>query len=421
MPRRFPTPAQQRALWSAITGLALVTLGTIVVGLVWLGGKVLAYLQPVLVPLAMAAILAFLLQPVVDWLRSRGLTQMRAIAAVFTAFALVILLMAALIVPGLVHQINQLRHDFPSHVERAEANLRKLAEWPVVRPGLEILFSPAHPPPPAESAPPAPPDPENALQLTFRGSNLEAFLNKQDDVIRRWILDGLRIGGGKILGFIGYSIGFIMVPVYLFYFLKESAAIRSRWTDYVPLRRSRLKTEIVETLTEMNSYLVAFFRGQVLVSIIDGILTGLALQIMGLPYAIVIGLALAILGVMPFVGIILTFIPAVLIAAVHWGDWQHPLLVALIFLAIQQIDGLLIQPKIVGDSVGLHPMTIIFSILFWSLLLGGFIGALLAVPLTASVKVLFKRYLWERKISPPPRPSPAEPPPSTPDPHANTA
>ena len=58
-------------------------------------------------------------------------------------------------------------------------------------------------------------------------------------------------------------------------------------------------------------------------------------------------------------------------------------------------------PKIVGDSVGLHPMTVIFSMLFWSLLLGGFIGALLAVPLTAAVKVLFRRYVWERKIMDP--------------------
>ena len=71
----------------------------------------------------------------------------------------------------------------------------------------------------------------------------------------------------------------------------------------------------------------------------------------------------------------------------------------IIFFAVQQINSLVTTPKIVGDSVGLHPMTVIFSMLFWSLLLGGFIGALLAVPLTASVKVLFRRYIWERKIA----------------------
>ena len=69
-----------------------------------------------------------------------------------------------------------------------------------------------------------------------------------------------------------------------------------------------------------------------------------------------------------------------------------------IFIIVQQINSLLTAPKIVGDSVGLHPMTVIFSMLFWSLILGGFVGALLAVPLTAAVKVLFRRYIWERKL-----------------------
>ena len=72
-----------------------------------------------------------------------------------------------------------------------------------------------------------------------------------------------------------------------------------------------------------------------------------------------------------------------------------------IFLVVQQINSLVTAPKIVGDSVGLHPMTVIFSMLFWSLILGGFLGALLAVPLTASIKVLFRRYIWERQLHQP--------------------
>jgi predicted PurR-regulated permease PerM len=70
--------------------------------------------------------------------------------------------------------------------------------------------------------------------------------------------------------------------------------------------------------------------------------------------------------------------------------------VVAIFVVVQQINSLVTAPKIVGESVGLHPLTVIFSMLFWSLLLGGFVGALLAVPLTAAVKVLFVRYIWVR-------------------------
>lgn len=72
--------------------------------------------------------------------------------------------------------------------------------------------------------------------------------------------------------------------------------------------------------------------------------------------------------------------------------------VVAIFVVVQQINSLATAPKIVGESVGLHPMTVIFSMLFWSVILGGFVGALLAVPLTAAVKVLFRRYIWEKKI-----------------------
>ena len=80
-------------------------------------------------------------------------------------------------------------------------------------------------------------------------------------------------------------------------------------------------------------------------------------------------------------------------------------------MVVQQINSLVTAPKIVGDAVGLHPMTVIFSMLFWSLLLGGVIGALLAVPLTAAVKVLARRYIWERKFNEPPKEDRPEPPP----------
>ena len=78
--------------------------------------------------------------------------------------------------------------------------------------------------------------------------------------------------------------------------------------------------------------------------------------------------------------------------------WAYPLIVIGIFTVTQQLNSLVTAPKIVGDSVGLHPLTVIFSVLFWSLLIGGFLGSLLAVPLTASIKVLFRRYIWELRF-----------------------
>ena len=78
--------------------------------------------------------------------------------------------------------------------------------------------------------------------------------------------------------------------------------------------------------------------------------------------------------------------------------WTYVACVIGIFVVVQQINSLVTAPKIVGDSVGLHPLTVIFSMLFWSLVLGGFVGALLAVPLTAAVKVLFRRFIWVKQM-----------------------
>lgn len=224
------------------------------------------------------------------------------------------------------------------------------------------------------------------------------------------ILAWLSIGSTKVLGFLGLVLGMIMVPVYLFFFLKDSVSIREHWHEYVPLKASRFKTELVGTLQEINGYLISFFRGQVLVGAIDGVLVGIALFFFDLPYALLIGVFMAILGVIPYIGNILCLIPACIIAYLHAESgnapfhlepWPYVGFVVLIFAGVQQINSLVTAPKIVGDSVGLHPLTVIFSMLFWSLILGGFVGALLAVPLTAAVKVIFRRYFWDKAMREP--------------------
>jgi predicted PurR-regulated permease PerM len=96
----------------------------------------------------------------------------------------------------------------------------------------------------------------------------------------------------------------------------------------------------------------------------------------------------------PYIGIVICWVPAVLIAAFQWGDWTHPLIVTAIFIVVQNLEGMFYAPRIVGKSVGLHPMTVIVSIFVWGLLIGGLLGPILAVPLTATIKVLLSRYVW---------------------------
>jgi predicted PurR-regulated permease PerM len=211
-----------------------------------------------------------------------------------------------------------------------------------------------------------------------------------------WALIKQSIGG--FLGITGFLLSLVMVPIYLFFLLKERPAIERRWREYLPLRNSPVKDEVAAVLAQINNYIIAYFRGQLLVCLIDGTLIGTSLYLTGLNFAPLIGVLVVILTMIPYVGIILCWIPAVLIAAGQWGDWTHPLIVTGVFIVVQNLEAIFIAPRIVGNSVGLHPMTVIVSIFVWGLLIGGLLGPILAVPLTATIKVLLARYVWGRRL-----------------------
>src|SRR5207247_10375016 len=127
-----------------------------------------------------------------------------------------------------------------------------------------------------------------------------------------------------------------------------------------------------------------------------GLLCCTASTAVGRYFAPVSGAVVVVLTLIPSTGIIICWVPVVLVAAFQWGDWTHPIGVTAIFIVIQNLEGLFYAPRIVGNYVGLHPMTVIVSIFVWGLIIGGVIGQLLAVPLTATLKVLFVRYVWAR-------------------------
>ncbi len=420
---RYPTRFQQKTLWNAATGVAILVLGGLLVSLVWLVGYVFGFLQPVLVPLVVAGIIAYVVEPVVIFLEARGMSRLWSVIALFLAILAAATLLVAAILPGVQKGQGAFR-DFISSapvtapapdgvgpdVETVLENrnhliptlVRSLEDLRIKHQGGLIGWALTEVDDQGEAA--------AATQLatleSFTHSRAGRVFSENTDVIYRTGRSWLTAGSTKVLGILGLVIGMIMVPVYLFFFLKDSASIRLHWHDYVPLRASRFKSSLVGTLQEINGYLISFFRGQVLVAAIDGILVGIALTIFGLPYGLLIGVFMAILGVIPYIGNILCLIPACIIAYLHaqatapfgLSAFAYVSCVVAIFVVVQQINSLATAPKIVGDSVGLHPLTVIFSMLFWSLVLGGFVGALLAVPLTAAVKVLFRRFIWERQL-----------------------
>jgi predicted PurR-regulated permease PerM len=210
--------------------------------------------------------------------------------------------------------------------------------------------------------------------------------------IGSWLLDQLV----RMASWFGVLIGLALVPVYAFYFLLQKHAISRKWTAYLPLGRSALKDELVFILRSINDYLIAFFRGQVLVAICDGILYTIGFLAIGLNYAFLIGFFAILLTIIPFIGAFIICTTAVILAFVQFGDWLHPLLVLGVFGIVQFLEGFVIQPKILGERVGLHPLTIIIAVVAGTTLLGGLLGGILAIPLTAAMRVLMFRYVWTK-------------------------
>ena len=417
MTPKYPTRFQSKTIWRALTGIAILVIGILIVGVIWLAGKTLGYLQPVLVPLAVAGIVAYLLDPIVTWLQHRGLSRIKAVITVFASFVILLTALGFLIVPPIAKQVSDAFHDKEEIASKATTAMTSIKDAPWLKPVIDYASEKVNPETGATHIETEAPI-TNAVDQTANGDayvkpdyqyRWQFLISKYAAQIAQMVTGWFSEGSSKMLGILGLTIGLVMIPVYLYYFLKESSGIKAHWHQYVPLKASRFKSEVVDSLSEINGYLISFFRGQMLVAFIDGILVGVALWIFGLPYALVIGLFMAILGVIPYIGNIICLIPACLIAFVHFGHidnqnllgsnpWVYVASVIAIFFVVQQINSLLTAPKIVGDSVGLHPMTVIFSMLFWSLLLGGFIGALLAVPMTAAIKVLFMRYIWDRSM-----------------------
>lgn len=347
----------------------------------------ISFLQPVLIPVAVAAILAFLLEPVVRFFIRLRLSRLLSIVIVYIAVTGVLVGLLVYILPPAYRQGTTLVKNFPQYLQKTEAlsvqtinSLQRFAEIEFFRQDREIQT------------------PGDQVSVMFSNAIKDAGNWIQQKIPDLAVESGkfLQRSVGGFLGVFGLLLSMILVPIFLFFFLKDSPSIADNWSRYLPLRASPLKNEIVSLVVEINSYLISFFRGQLIVSLIDGAMIAVALLAMGLDFAILIGLMVGVLGLIPYLGMMICYVPAVIIAAAQFGDWTHPLMVTGIFVLANNIDGIFIAPKIVGESVGLQPLTVILSVLAWSLILGGLLGALLAVPLTATIKVLLKRYFWDR-------------------------
>ncbi|MEI7731120.1 MAG: AI-2E family transporter [Verrucomicrobiota bacterium] len=363
-----PTEKQARVLWFSLTTLAIVLVLAIVGGLLWGLGWIIKQLSSVLLPLAMAGVLACLLDPLVDFFeRQLKIPRLRAIALVFMLAVGLMLILLATVVPKLIYESSSLVGDLPATAEKLRVRIQVLLDQTPA--GHKI----------------------RAEWDTHLGNDFQAWLGKAWPVAGAWIWQQL----AKVASWFGLALGLALVPVYTFYFLLEKEGILKRWTDYLPMQESAVKTELVYILRAFNDCLVAFFRGQILVSLCSAILLTIGYLLLGLDYALLLGALAVCLGIVPYLGAIISVGLAVALAAVQFQDWLHPLVVIGLFCGVQCAEGLYYSPRIIGTRVGLHPVTIIIAVMVGTTLLGGILGGILAIPVTAALRSIMFRYVWK--------------------------
>ena len=417
-----PSPKQATILWTAITGLAIAIIigliSAVFAGIGWMANQ----LSSVLLPLAVAGIIAYLLDPVVDWLEHRKIKRPWAIVSVFALAILLQIGFAATFVPFLVKDTKELVDSVPKYRDSIKKryelysknhslekylpdSLKNYLPW-ITRTNttsaelnddmtdkvneMESKTSQATLNASGET-------PAKAKSIDLNADQIGKFADaiwKGISGMGRWARSRIE----NITSMFGMLAGFALVPVYVFYFLSEKSGIKDNWTSYLPVHDSWIKEELVFVLRSINDALVVFFRSQVLVAMCVGGLLMIGFSIIGLRYAVLLGFIAGVLGIVPYLGVMLSILPAMAISIAQADGWIHPLLTLGIFVSVQLMEGLVISPKIIGDRVGMHPLTVIIAIMIGTTLLGGIIGGVLAIPLTAALRTVMFRYVWKQPV-----------------------
>ena len=388
----FPAPSEKQAkvLWFSLTALALAIflalLALLFFGVAWLVDR----LSPVLLPLAIAGIVAFLLNPMVDFFEGKMSTdvsllfnklknpkRVKSILLVFLLGVCLISTFTVLVVTTVVPKIMILTETVK--VEKVERDLKGWASR-----NKETSWG-------------------KMLQLQrLEHANLGALFTADGESLPK--SSGRSVANA--IAWIGLLAGLALVPVYVFYFLLEARSIEMKWSDYLPLKESWFKEEAIFVLKSFNDSMVVFFRGQVLVAVCVGICLSIGFAAINLPGGIMLGLIAGMLGIIPYFGVIVSTIPVLFLSLTYSDDmllkggWA-PVTALGVCVLVLFLEKTFIQPKIIGDRVGMHPVGVIISVLMGTALVGGVIGGLLAIPIAMALRAMLFRYVWVRRKSKP--------------------
>ena len=329
--------------------------------LVYILTKKYKFLSEIINILVLSSILAYLLNPIVDFFKKKNIPDLWSVIFVYIIIFLIIFIFSFVLIPKIIREFRNIGSILPDY-------LNKIYEY-IDRVQNKYYSNFKNLPP----------------QFDGIRDIFEENINNLESIIIKWIKKFVDITTNAF----SKIFTLILVPIISFYFLKDKEFFKKKIYLTIP---KAYRGEIVKLFKEMDKSISQFIRGRIIVGIFVGITTTIALFILNIDFAFSIGMLAGIADIIPYFGPVIGIIPAVFFALLE-GPLKA-LWVIITFTIIQQIENNIITPKVVGESVGIHPVTVIISLILG----GGFFGILgmiLAIPVVAVVKILYS-YIVEK-------------------------
>jgi len=357
---------QRTTVATAITILSAAVIVVAVGAIFWLVGAFLSRFSNIFLPLAVAAVAALVIKPYYDFIYRRlHLGRVPALIAVFLTAIVPLIALGWFFGAIITEQLKGFIQSFPLWWHNA-------VEWTTEHAPVITGLLADHP----------------------LGQTIGDAVEGQTSVI----VEGLQLfgrraltAGAGVMSWVGVLVCWAVFPIYFAFFLMADTTHIENLERHLPFLKTETRRDVVYLLGEFLNIIVAFFRGQLIIAFLQGLLFGIGFTVVGLKYGFVIGLVLGFLNIVPYLGNIIGLATVLPLAFFQpGGGLVRVLAVLVVFAIVQVVEGYLLTPKIMGDRTGLHPVVIIVAVFFWSTALNGIMGMILAIPLTAFLVVFWR-------------------------------
>lgn len=324
-----------------------------------------SFIEILLLPMLLTGLLYYLLNPIVDWLEKYKISRTAAISVLFVLIGLLLVWGLAVAIPSIQEQVTSFAQNLPSNIQKIESHVTTLLE--------------------------------NEQFEQFRPTALE-MLNKVNDQIisyaQKFSSSAVNWASSLISTASQIIVAILIMPFILFYLLRDGQQLNAHVTQYLP---TQWRSSVSKVLTDVNAQLSNYVRGQVTVAIIVALMFSVMFSLIGLSYPVTLGVMAGFLNLIPYLGSFLAMIPAVILGLIAGPVMLIKVLI--VFMVEQTIEGRFVTPLIIGSSLSIHPITILFVLLTAGQMYG-VLGVLLGIPIYASIKVVVKAiFEWYKAYS----------------------